>query len=58
VPDVTPGRLPAPDYAACVVSVLRPDGTVAGAGMLLPGRRVLTCAHVVNEALGRDLDTE
>jgi tetratricopeptide (TPR) repeat protein len=28
-------------------------GRVVGAGMLLPDRHVLTCAHVVNAALGR-----
>ncbi|MFE5596907.1 trypsin-like peptidase domain-containing protein [Streptomyces sp. NPDC056549] len=42
-----------------VVSVLRteaarePGGRTAGAGVLLPGGQLLTCAHVVNDALGR-----
>jgi hypothetical protein len=33
--------------------VLRAGGGVAGAGVLIDGRHVLTCAHVVNQALGR-----
>ncbi|WP_431682589.1 trypsin-like peptidase domain-containing protein [Kitasatospora sp. KL5] len=33
----------------------RADGQAVGAGVLLHGRYVLTCAHVVNAALGRDL---
>lgn len=37
-----------------VVSVLRTtSGLTAGAGVLLPGGQLLTCAHVVNDALGR-----
>jgi hypothetical protein len=35
------------------VRLLGPDGPV-GAGVLLTGRRVLTCAHVVESALGDD----
>ncbi len=31
------------------------DGTVVGAGFLIQSRYVLTCAHVVNQALGKDL---
>jgi hypothetical protein len=34
--------------------VLRPDGRICGAGVLLTGRHILTCAHVVAEALGCD----
>ncbi|MEV6654378.1 trypsin-like peptidase domain-containing protein [Streptomyces sp. NPDC051219] len=38
----------------CVVSILRAnDARTAGAGVLLTDRDVLTCAHVVNDALGR-----
>ncbi|GAA2366219.1 trypsin-like peptidase domain-containing protein [Streptomyces cuspidosporus] len=36
------------------VSVLaEADGEPAGSGVLLPGQHLLTCAHVVNSALGR-----
>ncbi|MGW5697034.1 VMAP-C domain-containing protein [Streptomyces asiaticus] len=31
------------------------DGRPAGAGVLLPRRHLLTCAHVVNSALGKDM---
>jgi len=41
---------------ACVASVRRTqDGKVAGAGLILGADTVLTCAHVVNDALGRGL---
>lgn len=45
-----------PAAAAPRVSVLH-DGvpTAAGGAALLSARRVVTCAHVVNDALGRDL---
>lgn len=37
------------------VSILaKADGRPAGAGVLLPRRHLLTCAHVVNSALGKD----
>jgi hypothetical protein len=40
----------------CVASVRRAqDGKLAGAGFILAADTVLTCAHVVNDALGRDL---
>ncbi|RNL86467.1 VMAP-C domain-containing protein [Halostreptopolyspora alba] len=35
------------------VRITGPDGTVAGGGVLVPGSRVLTCVHVVDQALGR-----
>ncbi|HUN36123.1 MAG TPA: pentapeptide repeat-containing protein [Trebonia sp.] len=38
----------------CVVRVLGPDGSPVGAGVLIGGRRIVTCAHVVNAALGLD----
>lgn len=45
-----PGGVPFP-----LVTVLgQRDAQVAGAGTFLSPSRVLTCAHVVNEALGRD----
>ena len=39
---------------AFVVRILGPGGRPAGAGALVAARRILTCAHVVNLALGRD----
>ncbi|MFB7272568.1 trypsin-like peptidase domain-containing protein [Streptomyces sp. NPDC056244] len=42
------------DPRYCVVSVLRSrGGKAAGAGVLLAPGTLLTCAHVVNDALGR-----
>ena len=40
------------------MSVLRADGMAAGAGLLIAERRILTCAHVVNEALGRPVSAQ
>ncbi|QLH24863.1 trypsin-like peptidase domain-containing protein [Streptomyces sp. Rer75] len=38
------------------VSILaKDDGRPAGAGVLLPRQHLLTCAHVVNSALGKDM---
>jgi predicted phosphodiesterase len=39
--------------ARFVVRVLTPDGRTAGVGVLVGPQHVLTCAHVVNVALGR-----
>ncbi|MGH4024392.1 MAG: trypsin-like peptidase domain-containing protein [Pseudonocardiaceae bacterium] len=36
------------------VRLLRADGTTAGVGVLVGPREILTCAHVVNVALGLD----
>ena len=52
-------EMPAPDDAAplpdaFVVRILRSDGEVAGVGTLVGDRRILTCAHVVNVALGAE----
>ncbi|MFE7166188.1 trypsin-like peptidase domain-containing protein [Streptomyces sp. NPDC057616] len=48
------GRSAAADPRHCVVSVLHTaDGTSVGAGVLLAPDQLLTCAHVVNDALGR-----
>ncbi|MFE2429183.1 trypsin-like peptidase domain-containing protein [Streptomyces sp. NPDC059373] len=50
-----PGDGPA-DVRAAFVSVLRShDRRAAGGGVLLSRSRLLTCAHVVNDALGREL---
>lgn len=44
----------AADPRHCVVSVLKAAGSESvGAGVLLPRNHLLTCAHVVNDALGR-----
>jgi WD40 repeat protein/V8-like Glu-specific endopeptidase len=43
---------------AAVVRVGGEDGEVAGAGVLVTADRVLTCAHVVSDALGRNRDLE
>lgn len=41
-------------YSGSIAKILRGDGSAAGAGIVLDRHRVLTCAHVVNEALGND----
>ncbi len=43
---------------AAVVRVSGKNGTIAGAGVLVTPDRVLTCAHVVSDALGRERDLE
>ncbi|WHM35726.1 trypsin-like peptidase domain-containing protein [Streptomyces sp. BPTC-684] len=48
-----PGADPSADARGALVRVLSADrGRTAGAGVYLAGRRLLTCAHVVNAALG------
>jgi hypothetical protein len=48
------GRSASADPRHCVVSVLHAgNGTSVGAGVLLAPDQLLTCAHVVNDALGR-----
>ncbi|MGI9511094.1 MAG: serine protease, partial [Geminicoccaceae bacterium] len=45
------------DYSASIAAIQRcgeKQLNAAGAGIVIDRRRVLTCAHVVNEALGRD----
>ena len=44
------GGPPPPD--TFIVRILRPDGGIAGLGTLVGERRIVTCAHVVNAALG------
>ncbi|MEM8923080.1 MAG: NB-ARC domain-containing protein [Actinomycetota bacterium] len=46
----------APERPHWVVRVRTSDGGVAGAGFLIDGGRAITCAHVVNRALGRAPD--
>ncbi|MFC9908974.1 trypsin-like peptidase domain-containing protein [Streptomyces sp. NPDC127197] len=49
-------RAPSPafhDPARYAVSIGGPDGACSGAGLFLATDTVLTCAHVVNDALGR-----
>ncbi|MFD3970785.1 trypsin-like peptidase domain-containing protein [Streptomyces cyaneofuscatus] len=54
-----PSQDPGPPYgpeaalAAAVVRVKGPDGVIAGAGFLVADDLVLTCAHVVSDALDR-----
>ncbi|MFF8845411.1 trypsin-like peptidase domain-containing protein [Streptomyces sp. NPDC015127] len=53
---LTGGGPAAVDGLHCAVSVLRVrDGKSAGAGVLLTPGSLLTCAHVVNDALGRGM---
>ncbi len=42
------------NYAASIASVIGNDGAPVGTGIVLDRRRVLTCAHVVAEAVGAD----
>ncbi|MET9052279.1 trypsin-like peptidase domain-containing protein [Streptomyces bacillaris] len=51
-----PGPSDSADPQRFVVSLLRADdGKTAGAGLMLAAGHLLTCAHVVNDALGRDM---
>jgi hypothetical protein len=36
----------------CIVRIRRPTGEVTGAGFLVGEKHILTCAHVLAEALG------
>src|SRR5579864_5089693 len=45
--------VPQPASASFIVRILGRDRQPAGVGMLVAGRRIITCAHVVNTALGR-----
>src|SRR5712691_3641624 len=44
---------PSPD--TFIARILGPDGRPVGVGALVTERHVVTCAHVVNAALGRDV---
>jgi len=48
----------APHFAACVARFRNPGGEVCGAGFLIDSRHVMTCAHVINAALGRSLESQ
>ncbi|MFI8357166.1 VMAP-C domain-containing protein [Streptomyces cyaneofuscatus] len=53
-----PGPSGSADPQRFVVSLLRADdGRTAGAGVMLAAGHLLTCAHVVNDALGRHMFT-
>ncbi|MFJ9030443.1 trypsin-like peptidase domain-containing protein [Streptomyces sp. NPDC102274] len=54
----TGSRSPEEALAAAVVRVMGPGGELAGAGFLVAPELVLTCAHVVNDALGRPREDE
>jgi V8-like Glu-specific endopeptidase len=41
--------------AHSIVTIQQADGRPCGVGFLVGERQVLTCAHVVNHALGRDV---
>ncbi|WP_326571545.1 trypsin-like peptidase domain-containing protein [Actinacidiphila glaucinigra] len=51
-------RSPEEALAAAVVRVKGPGGELAGAGFLVAPDLVLTCAHVVSDALGRPREDE
>ena len=40
------------DHHSAIVRLFTPDGEIAGLGVLVTAQKVLTCAHVVNVALG------
>ncbi len=42
-------------FAACVARFRNPSGEVCGTGFLIDSRHVMTCAHVINAALGREM---
>lgn len=42
---------------ASIVSIVNPWGKIIGAGFLVSEKRVITCAHVVAQALGISMDT-
>ena len=52
---MTADRAIAPERA--IARLLRPDGEPAGLAFLTRARHLMTCAHVVNAALGRPLRT-
>ncbi|MEU0280595.1 trypsin-like peptidase domain-containing protein [Streptomyces sp. NPDC006195] len=54
----TGSRSPEEALAAAVVRVTGPGGDIAGAGFLVAPELVLTCAHVVNDALDRPREDE
>ena len=57
---VTNGVLPMPDASPgqFVVRILGPAGSPVGVGMLVGPHEAMTCAHVVNAALGLDLRSQ
>src|SRR4051794_12339396 len=42
---------------SCIAQIAAPAGGVKGAGFLVPGGCIITCAHVVNQALNRRNDS-
>jgi len=42
---------------SAIIRIRTPDGRVVGAGFLVGQRKILTCAHVVSQALGLPSDT-
>jgi tetratricopeptide (TPR) repeat protein len=45
-------------FEASIVRLRSADGSIVGAGFLVADRQVLTCTHVVSDALGIPSDTE
>lgn len=49
------GRARAARFTPSLVRLLRPDGSAVGLGLLVGRDQVVTCAHVVNQALDREI---
>ena len=43
---------------SAIVRILQADKRVVGAGFLMSDKHILTCAHVINAALGKQLHTQ
>ncbi|NES77607.1 MULTISPECIES: hypothetical protein [Okeania] len=44
-------------WTSAIVRIRQPNKNVVGAGFLVSNRHIITCAHVVNAALGKQLNT-
>jgi V8-like Glu-specific endopeptidase len=43
------------EFARCIVRIFKITGEVVGAGLLVSPRHILTCAHVINRVLSKDV---